>query len=328
MAHTARWRRRQAAVVIGLAALLGVVGPRGVEASGIAVLAQGGAATQPAETGAAGGGEKGADGGGRVPDSPRTRMPDQIENLTIEQNVGTTLAMDTQLTTSAGKSVTLGRYFEGNDDKPIILNFAYYECPVLCSLIMENLAATVADLGWKPGEKFEIVTISVDPGETPSQARAAKADMLEKMPMQGAGEGWHFHTAAKDQVQPLAEQAGFPYRYLPEQDQYSHKPVVIMVSPSGKITEYLIGLQTAPGKLRDAIQAAAAGKQSQSKDIGFVQACWQAIKDTGYVSEAQGIMKLGGVLTMLVLFGTIGLLLVREGLRRRHGLPGETGRDG
>jgi len=268
-------------------------------------------ATQPSEAG-------GDDQYKPWEDSPRTKTPDVMKGVDITQNLGATLPLDTRLTNSEGETVTLGRYFEQGGDQPVILNFAYYECPVLCSLIMEGLAKSVSKLGWTPGDRFRIVTISIDPGETPELARKQKRDILGKLSMDGAGDGWHFHTAAKDQVQPLAKQAGFGYKYLPDQDQYVHKPAIILASPDGRISQYLTGIQFPAKKVESAIEKAGAGKLGEKKSTSFLQTCLRYIKDTGFVSEARGIMKLGGALTVLVIAVAIGLALAREASRRQR----------
>jgi protein SCO1/2 len=258
----------------------------------------------------------------------QTKTPDAVQGIEITQHLGDTVPLDTKLTTSDGQAVTLGDYFKAGD-KPVILNFAYYECPVLCSLIMEGLARSVQDLGWAPGEKYRIVTISIDPGETPKLAGETKKEMLEVLTrnaqgepipaMQDAGKAWHFHTASESEVAPLAKAAGFGYRYLPEQDQYVHKPAIIMVSPEGKITRYLTGIQFPASDLRSAIEQAAAGQVGQKQDTSLLMSCIRYIKDTGWVSEARGIMRLGGALTVFAIVVVLGVALLREALRRYHG---------
>jgi protein SCO1/2 len=247
-------------------------------------------------------------------------MPDRMKGVSISQNLGQSLPLDAQLTTSEGETVTLGRYFQ-QADKPVILNFAYYDCPVLCSLVMEGLAQSVQKLGWVPGKQFEIVTVTIDPGESPDLAARKKREMLGKLgpAMDNAGQGWHFHTATKGEIQRLTQAAGFGYKYLPQQDQYVHKPAIIMVSPEGKITRYLKGIQYPSFKLKGSLMDASDGEVGSVVDK-VVMSCFQYQELEGqYAASAMGIMRLAGAMTVFILVVTIGVALLREAIRRYHG---------
>jgi protein SCO1/2 len=316
-------RRQHPAILAGSAWLVVamLLGPALAQSSG----QQPGQASAPAQASA----DPQNDASSAAPiENPRqTRMPDAMKGVNITQNLGDTLPLDTRLTTSDGQTITLNKYFEGNNQKPVILNFAYYECPVLCSLVMEGLANSVRDLGWVPGEQFEIVTLTVDHAESTALADQKKQEMLKKLGMDGAAKGWHFHTATKGEIQRLASAAGFGYKYLPEQDQYVHKPAIIMVSPEGKITRYLKGIQFPSFKLKGSLMDASDGQVGSVVDK-VVMSCFQYQELEGkYAASARGIMRLGGALTVFILVLTIGVALLREAIRRYHGVAADKGGD-
>jgi len=256
-------------------------------------------------------------------ENPReTRQPDELEGVEITQNLGDQLPLDAEMTTEDGESVKLRDYFNRGDSKPVILNLAYYECPVLCSLIMDRLGEAIAELGWVPGEDFRIVTLTINHRETPSQAREKKQQIMRKLDMEGAGDGWHFHTADKGTIERVANAAGFGYKYLPDQKQYVHKPALVLAGPDGTITRYLLGLNYPPFRLKGSLMDASDGQVGSVVDK-VVMSCFQYQDDQGkYTATAFGIVRLGGALTVLALVSAIGLALVREFIRRQHGSAG------
>src|SRR5205807_4500926 len=135
----------------------------------------------------------------------------------------------------AGKTVRLSEYFR---KKPVILNFGYYECPMLCSLVTNGMVEGLQDLKVNIGNEFEIIHVSIDPTETPELAAAKKRMYLRRYGREGAAAGWHFLTGGPAAIKALADEAGFHYVYDPSIKQYAHPSGIIIVTPEGRIARY------------------------------------------------------------------------------------------
>ncbi|NWG14941.1 MAG: SCO family protein, partial [Acidobacteria bacterium] len=136
-----------------------------------------------------------------------------VKGVEFEQKLNQQLPLELTFRNEAGQSVQLADYF---DQKPVILVFAYYECPMLCTLVLNGLVASLNGLTFDAGNQFDIVTVSIDPTETPELAAAKKAVYLEQYRRPGAADGWHFLTGEQAAIDQLTQAAGFHNNYDPE----------------------------------------------------------------------------------------------------------------
>ncbi len=256
------------------------------------------------------------------PNADPTIQPAATRGLDIEQKVGGQLPLDLTFVDESGATVVLGQYFTG--DKPVILVMAYYECPLLCPLVLQGVSDAVRALdGLVVGQDYEIVTVSIDPRETPEIASAKKADVMQRLAIPGAESGWHFLTGVFQHVDALAVASGFGYRYLPAQGEYAHGAVLILASPDGTISRYLPGVRYDPAQLKLALLDAGEGKVGSLFDH-LVLWCYKFDPDKGkYTPVAMRVMQLGGAGTLFALTALVGGLFYFErskrNLRRQEG---------
>jgi protein SCO1/2 len=239
----------------------------------------------------------------------------ELQGIDVVEHLGAYIPLDLEFTDDAGRTVKLSKYFDG--EKPVLLILAYYECPMLCNLVLNGVAEAVAKLSWQPGEKFRIVTVSIDPLETYELAAAKKKNYLEKLGMPGADTGWVFLVGEESQSRALADAVGFQYYYVEDKDIYAHAAVVFLLAGDGKITRYLYGIEFPERDLRLGLLEASEGKIGNTIDRILLY-CYHYDPDSkGYVVFAQNVMRLGGIVTVLLLVIFLTLLWLRE-RHRKH----------
>jgi protein SCO1/2 len=242
-------------------------------------------------------------------------VPGDLEGVGITQKLDEQVPLDLQFRDENGRIVELGQYFR--QDRPVLLSLVYYNCPMLCNLVLEGLLDVLEDLEWLPGREFEIVTVSIDPHEKPELAQMKKRNYLKSYGRPEAGAGWHFLTGEPDSIRTLADSVGFRYRYLPETGEFAHSAAVIVLTPTGKVSRYLFGVRHDPKTLRLSLVEAADGKIGSPIDQ-FLLYCYRYDAQEGrYAPVAMRLMRLGGGLTALIL-GVVLAGLWRRDNRKRH----------
>ena len=238
-------------------------------------------------------------------------LPRQLRGVTVEERLGQRADLAAQLTDHRGRPLKLGDLLDGR--RPVLLTLNYYGCANLCSLQLNALARALRGLEWAPGEGYRVVTLSIDPREGAELARKKRALYLADL---GRGEvEWSFLVGKQAMIRRVADSVGFGFRYDAEQDQYAHPAVLIFLSPGGKVTRYLYGIEYVPRDLRFALIEASQGRVGSTVDK-LILSCFHYDATSGrYGPWALGIMRVVGVVTALVL-GTL-LLLLR--LRERRG---------
>jgi protein SCO1/2 len=144
--------------------------------------------------------------------------------------------------------------------------FAYYDCPMLCTQVINGLSSALGVMSLNPGKDFEIVTVSFNPRDTPATAAAKKAVYLDRYKRPARPRGWHFLTGDQPQIDRLTKAAGFRYAWDAETKQYAHPSGVIVLTPDGRLSKYLFGIEYGPRDLRFGIVEASAGKVGTMAD--------------------------------------------------------------
>ena len=232
-------------------------------------------------------------------------VPEVAQDIGVDSKLGDILDPDVAFHDEENRFVRIGQYF---GDKPIMLSFNYSNCPKLCSVQLENMISTLAQVEFKVGKDFEMVSVSIDPLEQVSRARESKKKYVRMYNEGESVDGFHFLTGGKDEIKYLAELCGFRYKYVPEQKLYSHPPVFILVSPKGKIVRYIHGLDYDPVTIERALIETAEGKiGSPINQLAFALGCFTFDPNKGkYTFQAMALMRAGGILTILGL--AIGLV--------------------
>ena len=193
------------------------------------------------------------------PDYSRTirEQPDAMKRAGFEQRHNTQLPMDVKLRDEQGNEITLGSLF---DDRPVILNFVYFNCPMLCNVILNSLCDTLQDLPFSPGKEYQIITVSFNHTETPELAAAKKKNYLEYLGKPEAADGWHFLTGDEAAIQTLTQAAGFTFAWDEQREEYAHASGIMVATPQGRLSHYFFGVVYDPRDLRLGLVDASEGK--------------------------------------------------------------------
>jgi protein SCO1/2 len=236
-------------------------------------------------------------------------QPDALQDLGIDEHLGDIIPLDAKFATSNGDSVLLSDLLE--EGKPVLLNPLYYECPMLCGLVLDGTINVIEDLVWKPGKDFIVISVSIDPDEDAELAARSKQNYLSQMDSTTRS-GWHFLTGNKTEIDKVIEAVGFRYKEIEGTGEYAHSAAIMLLSPEGKITRYLYGISYDEFNVRSALYEAADGKIGNTIDK-IVMYCYQYDPDSGsYAPVAINIMKLGGLATLIFLGIFLGSLWLRE----------------
>jgi protein SCO1/2 len=236
-------------------------------------------------------------------------VPAPLREIGFDQNLNEFVPLDTTFRDEAGRTVRLGDYF---GRRPVVLVFAYYDCPMLCTLVINGLSSALNVLSLSAGNEFEIVTVSFDPRDTPATATAKKAIYLDRYKRPGAADGWHFLTGDQPSIDRLTKAAGFRYVWDKDTRQFAHPTGVIVLTPDGRLARYLFGIEYGPRDLRFALVEASAGKVGSAVD-SLLLYCYHYDPMTGrYGLAIMKAMRLAGAATVLALGSFIVLMVRRE----------------
>ena len=182
---------------------------------------------------------------------------EDFSEFAFQPHPGAHLPLGSEFVDEQGRAVSLGQFFAG---KPVVLVLDYLRCKTLCGLTLENLAAGLGGLPLDAGSDFQVVVISIDPRDKPTDVAAAKARYLATYHHPAGDAGWHFLTGPQPVVQHVADIVGFPYRYEPALDQYIHPAGFVVAAADGSISRYVLGVGAQPSELERALADAAEGK--------------------------------------------------------------------
>ncbi|WP_231617497.1 SCO family protein [Novipirellula aureliae] len=227
-------------------------------------------------------------------------LPPEAVGITVDQNLGNRIPLDLALTDSLGRQVTTGDFFDGK--KPTIVTLNYSSCPMLCSVQLNALTTSLNELKLKLGEDFRILTVSIDPAETPEIGKKTKNKYIEQLSAQpGADEGWEFCTATQPVITRLADILGFRYRYDEKTGEYNHPAMLAFVSPEGVISRYSLSIDFPPDQLKLALVEAGEGSVGSPVDQ-FILWCYSYDSSSNsYTPQAWRMMRAGGALTIVVM---------------------------
>ncbi len=224
-------------------------------------------------------------------------VPQELGGVGVGERLGTVLDSKLEFVAENGRPVPLSKFL--NQGRPVVLNFVYYSCPMLCSLVMNGLTSSIRDLQWTPGNEYEIVTISIDPREMYPLAASKKQAQL--ISFDRPAPGWHFLSDYNDNAKKLAEQAGFHYRWDKDRQQYAHSAALILLTPDGKIARYLYGIKYKSFDLRMGLTEARDGKMRSTGEHLLLYCFQYDPLSKSYVMTARNIMRGGGALTVFIL---------------------------
>ena len=248
------------------------------------------------------------------------QMPREIAHVGVNEHLDGPLPLETAFRDHTGKPTTLGALFDRK--RPMVLQFAYHTCPVVCSMITNNLAAGLRDVPWTIGKEYDVVTISIDPNESLEKTAAKRAGILAEYG-RGVTEGWHFLVGDAASIAAVTAAAGFEYQYDERQKQWGHPSVVFVAKPNGHMARYLYGLEFPGADLRLGLLEASEGRHISTVEK-LILYCYHYDPQGGkYVIVAMRVMQVGAGAVAFLLLGFLGLLWSRELKRGRRLRRGE-----
>ncbi len=245
--------------------------------------------------------------------------PPILRQVGVDQRLDAQVPLDLQFRDETGATVRLGQYF---GSKPVILTLVYHECPMLCSLVLNGLVSALRAVSFDVGNQFDVVTVSINPNDTPALAASKKSKYLADYRRAGAERGWHFLTGDAPAIEALTRAVGFRYQYDQEHQQYAHAAVIMVLTPAGRVARYFYGVEYAPRDLRLGLIEAADERIGTPVDQVLLY-CYEYDPAMGRYSAAiMNLVRAAGLLTLVGL-GTFVTVMWR---RERRVLPGTSSR--
>ncbi len=236
--------------------------------------------------------------------------PAILNEIGVDEKLGDKIPLDLRFANSDGDSVSIGELIESG--KPVLLNPLYYECPILCSMVLDGVFKVVKELVWTPGKDYTIISFSIDPEEGPELAADFKNRYISELNRPEAENGWHFLTGSEESIKALTEAIGFNYKYDERTGEYLHLASIMMISPEAVITRYLYGANFREFDLRNSLYEAADGNIGSAMDRVLLYCFTYDPSSQSYVPVAMNIMKLGGLATVIILGIFLGVFWRRE----------------
>ncbi len=256
---------------------------------------------------------------GAVRVSAQAQTSDQLRRevaaVGVQERLGDAVPRDAVLTEPDGSHTSLAAL----GGRPVLLSFNYTSCPRLCGIQLSALARALHDLGWT-GDRFSVVTVTIDPAEQLPQLGRYGREMV-RLAGGGAGveRGWHFAKAAQADLDALAGAVGFRYRYDPGTGQFAHQATLVVLTGDGRVSGYLHGVTFKPAALREALDRAEGGRVATAAEQaslgGFLLTCI-GLDPAGHAPLAMVVMRGGGAVALVFLLSFLGSLALRSARRR------------
>jgi protein SCO1 len=228
--------------------------------------------------------------------------PPDLQGITYNQRLGNALPLQTTLRDEQGTPVRLSDLAQG---KPLILALGYFHCPSLCGVIRSDLFHALGNTDLVGGKDYALIDVSIDPAETSADAASAKAQDMARFPAPGAQNGWHFLTGPAAAVQSIADAVGFRKRFDPQLKQFLHPSGIVIITPTGVVSSYLLGVGYQPGDVTLAVNRANRGTVAAAA-LPILLLCYDYNESTGrYTLAIMKLLRLAGAITVL----TVGVTL-------------------
>ncbi len=248
-------------------------------------------------------------------DQPAGVKPADLKQVAFDQKLDAQIPLNLTFKDEAGRDVRLGDYF--NQGRPVVLALVYYDCPMLCTLVLNGLAGAMKGMSLNPGTDYDLVTVSFNPRETPALAAAKKASYIRRYGHPEAAAAWHFLTGQEPAIDALTSAVGFHYVYDPSTGNYAHATGIMIATAGGRISKYLYGIDYAPRDLRLALVSASAGQIGNPVDTVLLYCYHYDPKSGKYGLVVLNVIRLGGVVTMVLLGSFVVVMTSRERRRNR-----------
>lgn len=235
--------------------------------------------------------------------------PAPLKDVGIDQKLDSKLPLDAHFRDEAGRDVRLGDYF---GKRPVVMALAYYDCPMLCTQILNGMVRSLKTLTFEPGQEYDVLVVSFDPRERPPLAAEKKASYLREFGRPETSSSWHFLTGDIKPIKDLTSAVGFRYVYDVHTSQYAHASAIYVVTPDGRMSRYFYGIEFSPKDIRLGLIEAAQNHIGSPVDQ-LVLYCYHYDPSTGkYTPLVTNILRVAGAATVFAMGGFITLMLIRD----------------
>ena len=230
------------------------------------------------------------------PGDPATAKPGLLSKIGIDQRLNHQVPLDLTFVDETGRDVKLREYF---GKRPVLLAMVYFECPMLCTQVLNGVTGALKVLNFDVGKEFDVIAVSINPREGPGLAAAKKQAYVDRYGRPATADGWHFLTGKEENIRALANAVGFRYEYDEEIKQYAHGAGVELLTPKGVIARYFYGIEFAPRDIRLGIVEASEERIGSAID-SVLLLCYHYDPATGkYGATALTMVRIGAVATMI-----------------------------
>lgn len=248
-------------------------------------------------------------------------LPKVLKGVQVTQHLNQQLPMDATFVDESGRPVRLGDYF---GQKPALLTTVYFNCPMLCSEELDGLTSSLEMVHLDPGKDFNVIVVSIDPTDTPALAAKKKAFYLKRYGRPETAAGWHFLTGQEPAIDAVTSAVGFGYVRVPGPDglltQFAHASSVEVVTSSGKVAQYYMGVEYSPKDMLLGL-IDASGNKIGSPVANILTYCYHYDPETNKHSLIVArVVQVAGMMTMTALGGFMFVMFRRDiKLGREHG---------
>ena len=251
---------------------------------------------------------------GMIPEvgDPASAKPGILSKIAIDQRIGYQVPADIPFVDDQGKPVVIGAYF---GKRPVVLALVYYECPMLCTQVLNGLVSAVGVLNFEVGREFDVVAVSFNPKEGPGLASQKKASYVERYGRPQSANGFHFLTGSQESIKRLTDAVGFRYAYDENIGQFAHGAAIEVLTPKGTIAKYFYGIEYSPRDLRLGVIEASDERIGTIID-DVLLFCYHYDPATGsYGATVMTIVRAGAIATVFAF-----AVFLTVSLRRDHAL--------
>jgi protein SCO1/2 len=240
------------------------------------------------------------------------QLPDYLRHAGVQQHLNQSLPMDVPFTDEGGNTAPLTRWL---GKRPAIIALVYYKCTMMCPQVLHGLATGLKESNLIPGKDYDVITFSIDPQDSPADAASEKAKFVSEIGLPGISDATHFLTANTTGIKTISDATGFEYVRIPGPDgrlnQFAHSSVIMFVTPDGRLSKYISGIDYPARDLRLAVLDASQKKISNPVDLFLIYCCDYNPAVGRYSVSVLRIVSIAGVVTVVVVAGMVWLLATK-----------------
>lgn len=259
----------------------------------------------------------GGAGGGPDPGTSSELVPDILAKVGIDQKLDSQVPLDLTFRDDTGRTVKLADYF---GKRPVILSLVYYECPMLCTQVLNGAVAAFKVLNFTIGDEYDVITVSFNPKETPALAAQKKSTYLAKYGRKDSATGWHFLVGDQDSIDALTESVGFRYTFDESTQQYVHASAIMVLTPQGRVSKYFYGIEYSPKDIRLGLIEGSGGRIGTPVDQVLLY-CFHYDPHSGkYSMIVMNVLRLAAVATVALIGGFMVVMWGRDRRKTKNAL--------